>query len=384
MYQVYATTWDTGAVVEEIPARSLSFTLPLSDHGECSFTATAVPGAAWRAATSPPLSGILVCRDETPVWCGWLVQDEQTGPREFSLRAREWGFAFTAVPPVPYTYDNWNDHAIIRDIFTRAQAIDGQDYGVEIPVTAGAAVSDLTIKAWDRTLTVEGILDDLCNAEGGPEWYVTVTGTIATPGRVLVLGDRLGSSEETVLEHVDSAVAGAAPGISVLTTLSSLISTGFTASGVELRGGNVFDLKRVRDSSRTATATVAVGAGSQGAQLVATAQSSRLLSAGYPRLTRTRTYSDVVRATTLQRHANADLAAACGVLTGYEAVTFDGDPDWTAVPRGSSIRLISDSDVYGGVRPMVVKSRVFCQSVQVPDDGGAAQVTWSLADVLEV
>mgnify|MGYP006958838381 FL=1 len=106
--------------------------------------------------------------------------------------------------------------------------------------------------------------------------------------------------------------------------------------------------------------------------------------AGFPRLTRTSTYSDVVRLATLQRHADSDLAASCGVLTGYQAVTINGDPDWTEVPRGSTVRLILDTDVYGGARPVDITSRVQRMTVHVPDDGGAAQVTWDIPDVLEV
>ena len=40
-YDVYACRWDDAHVVEEIiPARGLEMSFPLSDHGECSFSAT--------------------------------------------------------------------------------------------------------------------------------------------------------------------------------------------------------------------------------------------------------------------------------------------------------------------------------------------------------
>jgi len=43
-WEVYATRWDSNFIVEElIPARGLEFTMPLSDHGECSFSATVEP-----------------------------------------------------------------------------------------------------------------------------------------------------------------------------------------------------------------------------------------------------------------------------------------------------------------------------------------------------
>ena len=54
MYEVYATRCDDAHIVEElIPARGLEFTLPLSDHGEGSFSATVEPRRSfWRPALS--------------------------------------------------------------------------------------------------------------------------------------------------------------------------------------------------------------------------------------------------------------------------------------------------------------------------------------------
>ena len=131
---------------------------------------------------------------------------------------------------------------------------------------------------------------------------------------------------------------------------------------------------------------VAVGAGEEKAQLRAPAPSG-LIGAGWPRLTRTETYSDVTSTTTLARHARADLAAAEGLTTGYQLVTLDGDPDWTQVPRGSTVQVILDTDVYGAERPVGgsdgFTTRVQGITVAVPDDGGDAQVQWDTATVQE-
>jgi hypothetical protein len=44
-YEVYATRFDSTGIVDElVPARNLSFSFPLSDHGEASFDATVEPG----------------------------------------------------------------------------------------------------------------------------------------------------------------------------------------------------------------------------------------------------------------------------------------------------------------------------------------------------
>src|SRR6478735_2759271 len=99
-YEVYATRWDDPHLIEElIPARDLEFTMPLSDHGEATFTATVEPGKSfWRPSIAPVASGILITRDNVPVWCGWVIGEHQTGPRTFEFQCAEWGSFFARTP----------------------------------------------------------------------------------------------------------------------------------------------------------------------------------------------------------------------------------------------------------------------------------------------
>jgi len=390
-YEVYATRWDDAHVVEEIiPARGLEFTFPLCDHGECSFSATVEPGRSfWRPALSAAVSGILVCRDGVPVWTGRMLGEDQTGPRTFLFTFAEWGSAFEGVPAVAFPANaegkhlltNVNDHALFRRLISDAQAIAGQNYLVQMGTTTGAAFSDLTINPWDTTM-VEEELRRLSEAAGGPEWYVAATGTFVAPTRTLVLGDRLGSATASaVLEYVEDTqdyVPPAAP--PVLTMLGNIFPTDARpvfAGG--RRGGNVI-AHAARRQIPGMTVAKAVGAGEQVAQLRRYAYATDLLAAGYPRRTRTARYSDVSIATTLQRHADADLAAARGMTTAYTLTTFEGDPDWTGVARGDTVRVIVDSDCYSGVRPLVFESRVLDLAVLVPDDG-PVRVNWTVAEV---
>src|SRR5665647_1963110 len=194
-YEVYACRWDSPGIVEEIiPARGLEMSFPLSDHGECSFSATVEPGRSfWRPALSVAMSGILICRDGVPKWSGRMLGETQTGPRTFAFTFAEWGSAFEAVPAVPLALTDTNDHVLFRRLISDAQAIAGQNYLVQMGTTTGAARSDLTIAAWDSTM-VEEEFRRLGESAGGPEWYVAATGTFENPTRTLVLGDRLGST----------------------------------------------------------------------------------------------------------------------------------------------------------------------------------------------
>ena len=384
-YEVYATRWDDPHIIEElIPARGLEFTMPLSDTGEASFSATVEPGRSfWRPAIAAFVSGVLVCRDGVPVWSGRVVSDNQSGPRTFDFDAAEWGQFFEGVPAVPWTYQQVNDHAIVQDVLARAVAVSGQDPRILIPATTGAAKSDLTINLWDNQ-TVDAVLRQVSNAEGGPEWYFGTGGTQQDPTRPLVLGDRLGSTTPTaVLEYVEDTEVYVPPSAPPeLTLLGNLFPGQQPQAVVGRRGGNVIaPPARRQDGVATATVITAIGAGEENAQLRRTAESS-LIGKGYPRITRTTTYQDVTNPQTLQRHADADLAAVAGLATSYTLTTWDGDPDWTQVARGDTVRVILDTDVYGAERPVEFEARVLGIAVQV-QDSGPAQVNWELATTME-
>jgi hypothetical protein len=388
VYEVYTTRFDDPHVVNQIPNPSgLFFTLPLSDHGEASFTATSEPGKAfWRQALALPSSGVLIARDGVPVWGGWVTGERPTGPRSTSYTCKEWGHFFEEkVPALPRTWTQVNDHQIFRDLVNDAQAISGQNLQIQIDgSTTGAAVSDRTINAWDETTTGREFRS-VGDAEGGPEWYFDTAGTLATPVRQLVLGDRLGhTSPQTTLEYVEDTVDYEPPGPPPMVVLyGDLFLAGPQLVPVRRAGGNVIAQGRTRDVAEAATVARAFGSGEEAATLIKTATATNLLSAGWPRMTTTKSYTDVVDGTTLQRHANADLAASAGVATGYSLVTLDGEPDWTQIPRGSTVYVVLDTDMYGGVRPVQFTARLLDLVVRIPDSG-VAQVEWRIADVLEV
>lgn len=386
-YEVYATRWDDPHVVELIPAQSLEFTLPLSDHGECTFSATVEPGRSfWRPAITASVSGVMVCKDGVPVWSGRVWSERQSGPRTFDFTCAEWGSFFERTPAVAKTYTGQNDHEIFRDLIAQAQAIPGQDAAVVLGDTVGASFSDLTINPWDDT-TVEAQFVQLGNAAGGPEWYFHATGTLQDPVRVLVLADRAGSVDPVaVAEYVEDTQAWVAPeSPPQATTLGNLFpgSQPYAMVGGK-RGGNIIaHPARTQDASASATASIAIGSGDQAAQMRGYAVADDLIAAGYPRQTVTYTYDTIKTQGNLNRHATADLAAARGMVTGYTLSTLEADPDWTQVQRGDTIRVSLDSDVYAGQRPLEFDARVLSIAVSVQDQG-PAQVNYSIATVRDI
>lgn len=392
-YEVYATRWDDPRIIEElIPAKGLEFSMPLSGHGEARFSATVEPGRSfWRESIAPVMSGVLITRDDVPVWSGMVWSERQSGPRTFDFECAEWGSFFERVPvklPVvgglvqPLTLTD-NDHAIFQRLVADAQTVDGQNVHVLVPTSRGAAVSTVTVNPWDDT-TVEREFTNLSNSAGGPEWYFGTSGTQDAPVRALMMGDRLGATlgpDSPVLEYVESTEPYLPPSPPPTTTLLGNLFPGQSPAAVLGQGGGnvIAPPMRTRDGAASATAIVATGDGQEAAQQRKSASADALLAAGWPRMTKRNGYSDVKDTTTLGRHAQADLAAAAGLLTGFTLTTFDGEPDWTQVARGSSVWVSLDTDVYATQRPLELERRLLDLAVLVPDDGGQAQANWTVA-----
>ena len=384
-WEVYATRWSDAHIVEElIPARGLMFNLPLMNHGKASFSATVEPRRSfWRPALSCAMSGILVCENGVPAWQGKMLPEQQTGPRTFQFEAAEWGSFFEKIPAVPFALTNTNDHVLQRRLISDAQAVAGQDCGIILGSTLGASVSDLTINAWDGAL-VEEQFRRLGEHAGGPEWYFASTGTLENPTRTLVQGDRLGSTTPVaVLEYVEDTEDYVPPEAPPTVTLLGSLFPGQQPYAIVggRRGGNVI-AHLGRGQSPGITVATAVGAGDQLAQIRKTATASGLLAAGYPRQTQIQQYTDVVIEATLQKHADADLAAGSGMTTTYNLATFGTDPVWTGIARGDTVRVEADTDVFAGERPLIFETRVLDIAVMVPDQG-ETQVTYVVADVRE-
>lgn len=397
MFEVYATRWDTPGIVSQlIPAKGLSFSFPLSAHGEASFSATVEPGRSfWRSSIGGIRSGILIAETNTsgtsvPLWAGRIKDEtQQPGTRQFSFTCQEWGSALDWFPAIVDRWQGIRDTATYVDIINRAQAVPGQNLRISTQgAGVGKAVSDYEVKAWD-TLTVAEQLAQIAGREGGPEWYVTVGGTLRTPIRQLIVGDLLGSqTPQKVLEYVeDTPDRPQTSSRSRMALLSQLFPGGapvWSSGRLGRRGGNVLAAGRGLDAEKAATVVVAIGAGQEAAQIRATAVAQDLLDAGFPRITKFVQFDSVTNRTTLQRHADAELAACRGMLADYSLVTRGSAPNWREVPRGSMLSVELDTDVYASARPLKITSRLLNMTVAVPDDGGQEQVRWDIGQVLEV
>ena len=385
--------WDDPTPVEQIPlVGGLEFSLPVSDDGEASLSAVVKPGGgAWRSALSMPLSGVLIASNGVPVWDGWVTGDDGPNGRTFSLKAREWGHYFTTKcqQPARTWPSGTNDHQIFRDLVTEAQTVSGQNLGITVdPTTMGGSTSTKVVNPWDDT-TVGREFRAVADADGGPEWYFGIAGSLDNPIRQLVLADQLGdSSSPVVLEYVEDTEEPEEPQDPLVVLLGDVFAGGPQVVRVRRTGGNVIAQGRSQNIDNAATVAVAIDGGTEAAQVRAVAPANNLLANGWPRMTVTRSYSDYQTNNSLAAHARADLKAAAGIATGYSLVTLESsEPDWTQVRRGSLVRVILDTDVYGAERPVGGQNgfttRLRSIVVRAPSSG-TPQVEWRVADVLEV
>lgn len=391
-YEVYATRWDDPHVVEElIPAHNLDFSLPLNDHGEANFTAIVEPGGGfWRSSIALPMSGIIITRDNVPVWSGWVTDEDLVAERTFSFKAREWGyFLENEVPAVPRIWVYENTHKIFRDLISDALAVAGQNIQIVMDsTTVGAFQDDHTVNSWDDT-TVGREFRTIADALGGPEWYFSTAGTIDNPVRQLVLADRLGHTvAETVLEFVEDTVDRRLPGAPPTVALLGGLYPGSPPIVPTRRaGGNLIAQARSRSTANAATVVNAIGAGVEAARKETLSEATRLLAAGWPRITKVTSHTDIDTYATLQAFSDADLRKQGGIVTAYRLVSLDGDPDWTETPRGSTVRAILDTDAYGADRPVGgangFNARLMNTIVHVANDDNT-QVEWQVADVQEI
>lgn len=398
MFEVYATRWDSSRIVSQIiPARGLSFSFPLSDHGDSSFSATVEPGRSfWRSSLGGPASGCLIAESQDqgpslPIWGGRLKNESEQDDRAFTFQFGEWGSFLNRFPAIADTWPaSTFDVDMYLDILARVQAVSGQNLNITgIPTGAKTVRSTRTVNEWENR-NAGDVLAEIASAQGGPEFYYPVGGTLANPQRYAVVGERLGDPQARfVLEYVentpDPTQPPTAPTVALLSQLFPGTAPRMSSGRLGRRGGNVLAVYRTQDADKGGTVAREIGSGDEAAQIRYNAEATGLLAAGWPRVTTNFDRSSVTNANTLARHGQADLAAMAGIPTGWSLVTRGKRPDWRQVVsnRGSMVRVELDTDRYATRRPLVFEARVLNVTVAVPDDGGDEQVRWDISTVLQ-
>lgn len=289
-YTYLACDLRTDQVLDELPLTGVTFgrglgadvrqlraKVPLGDRKW--------PASRLWAATQPARTMVWVARDDQLVG-GYILwtRNRRTGEVSGSEVLSYFTRRHVRTTMVAAGVDQLS---IARNLLAAAQTTEAGavgDLGVQLgPASTSGVLRDRTYDAADRKSYADA-LTELANVQGGFELRIDAVGSIDNRAKMLVLGyPRLGR-------------AGASSGLQF-----------------ELPG-NLSDYDWPEDGTELSTLADALGAGDEGRQLVGTATQAALEAAGYPRLERTGSYSDVTDQATLDGHAAADLAASAGLV----------------------------------------------------------------------
>lgn len=345
----------TNKVLAELPLRTPHFELGLPRAG--SFSATLPLGDSRIAArdpisaTVPARTAVYVDRDGVLLWGGIIwTRRYRTSSKTLELAGAEFRSYFDHRQIIATTGFAATDQlTIARSLVSAAQAYTGGDIGITLGAEASGVLRDRTYNGYELKNVGEA-LTQLSEVENGFDFTVEVAYVNDTPTKTLRLGyprrGRRAPESGWLFDYP----------------------------------GNITDYEWPEDGTGMATTRRATGAGDQQGMLIAAAADSSLIDAGYPLLEASRAYGDVIIQTTLQAHANADLAATKQVLTiPTVTVRADLDPMIGTYIVGDDCRLrITDERFPAGIDGF---HRIVNIAVD-PQDNGPEKVVLTLGQAL--
>lgn len=282
-----------GTRLDVLPLENATFTVELRGvgtlAGDLPLYGEGLTAERVREATIPDRTKIYVERGNALVWGGRLVP-----PREYdstsgrvTINAEETIGAFDQrfLPTLAFT--GVDQLSIARALISALQANDGGDMGVELDTALSGVLRDRTYAAYDKTTGLSA-LTDLSEVVNGFEYATqTVWDSDGNPQETLLFGyPRLGRVRDEsglVLEYDQ-----------------------FNPATSNVRSYTWSDGDGLFSKSWATTET------EEGIQLVATAQNTSLITAGYPLLEQAEDFDGVTNLATLQAHADALSAYAAG------------------------------------------------------------------------
>lgn len=284
----------TNEIQAELPLTGVNFSQALNSGGALQGTlllSGMSPAQNAMVATVPGRSAIYVDRDGVLVWGGviWNRSYNSTSQR-LLISAGEFETYFNRRRIVNNaSFYNVDQLTIAQSLITTAQAAPNGNIGVIVPTNTSGETVLRVFYSYEQK-TVLSALQDLAKAGDGTsggtgfDFSIDVAYDASkTPTKTLNLGyPRLG-------------------------TIYSATST--TVPVFEFPAGNVLEYEYPEDGSLVANTIYATGAGSNEGKLIYSASDSAQLTAGWPLLEDSASYSDIIDATLIQNLASAQVAA---------------------------------------------------------------------------
>lgn len=345
-YQYVTTDLRTNTLISEIELTNVSYTRKLSSAGEANaeFSVPTDLVEQLRAATSPGRTGLYILRDGRPMWGGIIWKRAYTrSTRRVSLAASSFESYFAKRfqnQTLAFAQEDQLD--IARTILGDAPA----HIGIDVSSALSGVLRDRVMFDYEFKTRGEE-LDQLSNLINGFDWNVVVSvDTSGTLRRTLVFGyPYLG------------------------------VSAANTAYVFEYPG-NISDFTISEDADGGGNTVWAIGGGEGEDQLETFASDTVSISNGFPILETSRSYKSVVSPTTLQGHADEDLAQLkVPVTVATVDVRPNDDPALGSYSPGDFANFIIDDPWLDGRQ--VLTRRITGFTVQVSDAGGPETVSLS-------
>lgn len=338
-------------VMAELPFMEVSYETVLSAPGEFSGSITVnedVNGKEARSSTIPGRSALYVLRDGRPMWGGmiWKRRYNASSRKATIVASTFESYLGARLQPVTLKFTNTDQLDIARWL------LENDDAAADILASVSDTVSPRKRERQFYAFEHNTVLDELTR-----------------------LGDLIDGFDWNVIigRHPQSA--------EITRTFEFFYpKRGVTAEASELLfeyPGSVRDFDIDEDATAGGNVIYALGAGEGIDQKIATATVADQLSAGYPKLELTRSYSSVIEQATLQAHADSDRDRLTAPVTVFE-VTVDAktEPELGSYEVGDWARFkLQDDFMTPGIDQY---ARITAIQVSVEDSTGLEQVKITL------
>ena len=348
----------TNEIIAELPLTSVSFTEQLNQAGTFSghILLSGINSAAFNipAATQPARNAIYVDRNGILVW-GGIIWNRLYNSTEQTLgiTAREFESYFEKrLITTTQAFTNADQLLIARTLIDNAQAVASGDIGVITGSETSGVLIDRVYYDYEYKNVYSAILD-LSKQDDGFDFNISLSYDPITnePLKTLILGYPRTGHISTGTGDLDTPV-------------------------FVFPAGNIVEYSYPEDGSITANNLFVTGAGSNEGKLQATSQDAPSLTAGFPLLDSTVSYTDITDQTVLDELAIAQVQALAEpppIITIVVPAYID--PVFGSYELGDDARLIITDNRFPDTLDEIY--RIVGLSVQ-PGEDGPERVTITL------
>ena len=279
----------TNEIIAELPITGVSFTQQLNQAGAFSahllLSGVNTYGYNVDTATQPTRNAVYVDRNGILVWGGVIwSRSYNSADQILSITAREFESYFEhRLISTTRAFTNTDQLTIVKTLVDDAQALPNGDIGVITPTVTSGVLIDRVYYDYEYK-NIYSAIQDLSKQDDGFDFNIKVEydGVTFEPKKTLVLGYPRTGNVDTGIGDIQTPV-------------------------FFFPAGNIVEYSYPEDGSIVANNLYVTGAGSNEGKLLANAQDTPSITAGFPLLDITVSYSDITDQTVLDELAVAQV-----------------------------------------------------------------------------